>query len=121
MGQSPTSLYLLAEVADEIVGVLTFSGGKRARVQHQGEVGISVLRTYWNLKIGSHLLAYLIEWARQTDIIRKINLRVRVDNLAAIHLYEKHGFVREGHIIRDFFLHGQFIDAYIMGKQLDPV
>ncbi len=117
---SPTSLYLIAEVGGEIVGTLTFNAGKRPRLRHAGEFGISILRKYWNLGIGSHMLAYLIDWARKTGTIRKINLRVRVDNLPAIHLYEKHGFELEGRITREFFLHGQFVDAYVMGLRLDP-
>jgi RimJ/RimL family protein N-acetyltransferase len=117
---TPTSLYLIAEVAGELTGTLTFSAGKRPRLQHVGEFGMAVLRTYWNLGIGSQLLACLIEWARQGGIIRKINLRVRVDNLAALHLYEKFGFVREGRLTREFFLHEQFVDMYMMGLQLDP-
>ncbi len=117
---APTNLYLIAESAGEIAGTLSFSTGKRLRIQHAGEFGTTVLRKYWNLGIGSHMLAYLIAWAKQTGTIRKINLRVRVDNLPAIHLYEKYGFVREGRHTREFYLHGQFIDAYIMGLQLDP-
>lgn len=118
--QTPTSLYLLAEVAGEIAGTLTFSTGKRPRLQHAGEFGITIVRKYWNGGIGSQMLAFLIAWARQNGTIRKINLRVRVDNLAAIHLSEKYGFVQEGRLTREFFLHGQFIDAYLMGLQLDP-
>jgi RimJ/RimL family protein N-acetyltransferase len=117
---SPTSLYLLAEIEGEIVGTLTFSAEKRPRVQHGGEFGMSVLRKHWHQGIGSLMLAYLIEWARQTRVIRKINLRVRVDNLPAIHLYEKYGFVREGRRTREFYLHGQFVDVFMMGLQLDP-
>jgi len=117
---SPTSLYLIAEVAGEIAGTLTFSTGKRLRMRHAGEFGMSVLRKYWNFGIGSRMLAYLIEWARQSGTIRKINLRVRVDNLPAIHLYEKFGFVQEGRNTREFYLHGQFVDSYLMGLQLDP-
>jgi RimJ/RimL family protein N-acetyltransferase len=116
----PGSLYLLAELEGEIVGTLTFNAEKRPRVQHRGEFGMSVLRKHWNKGIGSRMLAYLLEWARQTQVIRKINLRVRVDNLSAIHLYEKYGFVREGRLTREFYLHGQFVDVFLMGLQLDP-
>lgn len=116
----PTSLCLLAELEGEIVGALTFSAEERPRVQHGGEFGMSVLRKHWNQGIGSRMLAYLVEWARQTHVIRKINLRVRVDNLPAIHLYEKYGFVQEGRRTREFYLHGQFIDVFLMGLQLDP-
>jgi RimJ/RimL family protein N-acetyltransferase len=118
--QSPTSFYVIAEIAGEIAGTLVFNAGKRPRLQHAGEFGISVLRKYWNLGVGSRMLADLLAWARQTGTIRKINLRVRVDNLPAIHLYDKHGFVQEGRVSREFFLHGEFIDAYVMGLQLDP-
>ena len=74
---------------------------------------MSILRSYWNLGVGSRMLAYLIEWARHTDAIRKINLRVRVDNLPAIHLYEKYGFVQVGRVTREFYLRGQFFDVYM--------
>ena len=118
--QSPTSFYLIAEIAGEIAGTLSFSTGKRPRLQHAGEFGMTVLRRYWNRGIGSRMLAYLIDWARQTGTIRKINLSVRVDNLPAIHLYEKYGFVQEGRLTRELYLHGQFVDAYMMGLQIDP-
>ncbi len=118
--ESPTSLYVIAEIAGEIAGTLSFSTGKRLRLQHSGEFGMTVLRRYWNLGIGSRMLAYLIDWARQTSTIRKINLHVRVDNLPAIHLYEKYGFVQEGRLTREFYLHEQFVDVYMMGLQLDP-
>ena len=118
--ESPTSFYVIAEIAGEIAGTLSFNAGKRPRLQHAGELGMTVLRKYWNLGIGSRMLAYLIDWARETGTIRKINLRVRVDNLPAIHLYEKYGFVQEGRLTREFYLHGQFVDVSIMGLQLDP-
>jgi len=118
--QTPTSLYLLAEIAGDLAGTLNFSVGRRPRMQHMGEFGVAVLRAYWNLGIGGQLLAFLIGWASEGRMVRKINLRVRVDNLAAIHLYEKFGFVREGRLTREFFLHGHFVDVYAMGLQLDP-
>lgn len=117
---APTSLYLIAEVAGEIAGTLTFSAGERPRLQHAGEFGMTALRKYWNIWIGSQMLAYLIEWVRQSGTIRKINLRVRVDNLPAIYLYEKYGFLQEGRLTREFSLRGQFVDVYAMGLQLDP-
>lgn len=120
VAEIPTSLYLIAEIEGEIVGMLSFSAGRRPRVRHVGEFGTSVLRTYWNLGIGYHMLNYLIDWAKGTDIIRKINLRVRIDNLPAIHLYEKHGFVHEGRVTRELYIHGQFVDVFAMGLELDP-
>ncbi|GHO45518.1 GNAT family N-acetyltransferase [Ktedonospora formicarum] len=120
IAEIPTSLYLIAEIEGEIVGTLSFSAGRRPRVRHVGEFGTSVLRKYWNLGIGHHMLMYLLDWARGTGIIRKINLRVRVDNLPAIHLYEKCGFVHEGRVSRELYIHGQFVGVFVMGMELDP-
>jgi RimJ/RimL family protein N-acetyltransferase len=117
---SLTSLYLVAEIKGEIAGALSFRGGDRPRLRHAGEFGISVLKKYWNLGIGRHLLAYLIDWAKGTRVIRKIDLLVRTDNYPAIHLYEKFGFVREGRITRHMYIHGEFIDCYAMGLAIDP-
>lgn len=118
--QSPTSLYLIAICDDEIVGSLSFSAGNRLRKRHVGEFGISVARAFWGMGIGGYMLNYLLVWARDGGIIRKINLQVRVDNSAAIHLYEKRGFVHEGRISRGLYVLGEFIDLYAMGLQIDP-
>lgn len=117
---SPVGLILLAEVDSDIAGLLSFRGEKRQRVRHSGEFGISVQRKYWNLGVGAYLLSYLIDWARAGNILRKINLHVRVDNLSAIHLYKKHGFVVEGRTTRSLYVRGEFIDSYIMGLEIDP-
>lgn len=113
------AIYLIAEIKGEIVGSLNFSGGKRPRIQHIGEFGISVSRDYWNKGIGNLLLDYFINWAKESEIIRKINLKVRVDNTSAIHLYKKKGFVIEGTITREFFINGKFYDAYMIGLEIN--
>lgn len=51
--------------------------------------------------------------------LRRIVLHRRVDNQAAIHLYEKLGFQVEGRRSREFFIDGQFIDTLCMGLEID--
>ena len=65
------------------------------RMSHRAELGITVAKEMWNKGIGSMLLNKLIEHAK-TAGIEIINLEVRSDNAAAIHLYEKFGFKRIG-------------------------
>src|ERR1035438_5115414 len=38
--ETSTNIYLIAEIADEIAGVLTFNTFKRARLRHGGEFGL---------------------------------------------------------------------------------
>ncbi len=65
------------------------------RMKHRGDFGISVLREYWNLGIGSRLLREIINFAKDNSF-EVIELQVRSDNAAAIHLYEKFGFEKFG-------------------------
>ena len=92
------NLYLLAVLQREIVGALSFSSGKRPRMRHPGGLGITVRKAYWGQGIGSSLLDTLIEWARNTDVIKKIDLRALTGNERAIGLYHSRGFEIEGRL-----------------------
>lgn len=65
------------------------------RMSHRGDFGISVLREYWNKGIGSRLLSEIIDFAKENSF-EIIELQVRSDNAAAIHLYKKFGFQKMG-------------------------
>lgn len=113
------AIFIIAEYDEKIVGNLNFSGGPRQRIAHSGEFGVSVLKEYWGNGIGEKLIKYLIDWSKNTGIIRKINLRVRNDNTRGIYLYKKLGFLEEGIIKRDFLIKGEFYDSLQMGLMID--
>jgi len=113
------ALYLIAEINETIIGTLSFSGGLRPRTAHTGEFGVSVLKEYWSNGIGTELINNLIEWCKQSGIIRKINLLVRTDNSQAIHIYKKLGFIESGIITRDMQINEIFYDTLSMGYTID--
>jgi RimJ/RimL family protein N-acetyltransferase len=76
-------------------------------------------RQYWGSGIGTLLLDAAIAWARDTHIIRKINLRIRIDNNRTISLYEKKGFLKEGTVRKEIFAEGKFYDHHWMSLELD--
>jgi len=115
---SNNQLYILGSIDDTIVSTLVFSAGRRPRVRHSGEFSMSVRKPRWGLGIGSLMLDTLIAWARDTDIVKKINLRVRTDNQRAIRLYERRGFVIEGTIRKAILFNGSYFDHYWMGLEL---
>jgi RimJ/RimL family protein N-acetyltransferase len=82
-------------------------------------MGISVRKKYWGLGIGSLLLKVIIEWAKGTQVIRKIDLLTRADNEKAMKLYEKYGFRKEGILTRDMCINGIFYDSVSMGLPID--
>jgi RimJ/RimL family protein N-acetyltransferase len=119
MSKSDNELFLVAELAGKIVGSLVFHGGERPRTSHVGEFGVTVLKEYWHLGIGKGLILFLLKWAKESKVIRKINLIVRADNIIAIKLYRELGFKKEGITTRYFCINNKFYDGFYMGMELD--
>lgn len=82
------------------------------------EIGMAILTEWRGRGIGGALLECLIEWAEQ-DGSHKMELYVWPHNDAAIALYEKFGFEREGYLKRHYRrANGELWDCIIMGLQL---
>ena len=88
------AIMLIAKENGKIVGDASLSRLSR-RMNHRGDLGVSVLKKCWNRGIGSQLLLGIINFAKENSF-EVIDLQVRSDNLSAIHLYEKYGFKKIG-------------------------
>ncbi|WP_201861144.1 GNAT family N-acetyltransferase [Microvirga soli] len=87
--------------------------GRRAHVAY---LGMGLHDDFHSRGIGSRLLRELIMIADEWLNLRRIELTVYVDNVAAIALYKRNGFETEG-THRDFaFRDGAFADAYAMAR-----
>jgi len=51
---------------------------------------------------------------------RKLNLMVRGGNLPALRLYADHGYVVEGHFLKEFLINGNYVDDLSLSKQISP-
>jgi len=117
--QAINCLFILAILNGEIVGMLNVKASGKPRMRHIGEFGISVLKNHWGKGIGTALIRSMMDWAKATGVIRKLNLKVQTSNHTAIQLYKKLGFVKEGLIRRDSCIRGVFYDTYAMGMLID--
>jgi RimJ/RimL family protein N-acetyltransferase len=100
MREAPNNLLLYAELEGQLVGMLDFSQGRRQKVQHMGEFGMSVKPGFQGLGIGKALLTSLIDAAKDNEVIEKLVLLVFEANEPAVKLYESLGFQVEGHFLR---------------------
>jgi len=110
---------LVAEVDGRVIGACTLHPNHRPRMRHVAGCGVSVYPDYWNKGAGSALMAVLVDLADNWLNLKRIELEVFVDNAAAIHLYEKFGFVIEGTKRKYAFREGEYVDTHVMARVRD--
>ncbi|HEX9744915.1 MAG TPA: GNAT family N-acetyltransferase [bacterium] len=115
---NPLSTVFVAESDGQIIGFLTCECGRRRKIRHTAEIGMSVHREYRRQGIGTELLRVAESWAKETGRIRKLTLNVFATNGPAINLYRKNGFEYEGLLVDQICLDGLYLDLILMGKHL---
>jgi putative acetyltransferase len=86
------------------------------RRTHAASLGMSVHDDFHGRGLGTALLSSLLDLADNWLNLRRIDLKVYVDNTSAIALYEKLGFEIEGRLRQYAFREGDYIDAYAMAR-----
>ena len=114
---SENSVVLIALENDEIIARAEIDGYYPARIRHRAMFSISVRKDYWDQGIGTEMIENIFEQAKKMKI-RIIELEVIADNVRAIHLYRKMGFVDIGTYKDYFFVNGMYKDAMVMQKIL---
>lgn len=100
-------LMLIGRIHNEIVSQLYVSRTNKPRLQHIGDLSISVSKKHWGKAIGKYMILSAIEWAKHKKLA-KLQLQVRSDNERAIALYQKLGFVIEGTLSRALKINNVF-------------
>ena len=114
------SLFFIAQnKSKEIVG-LSYLGIKSYGFFNTANFGIVVQDNYQSHGVGSTLMNYAITWAKNLQV-NVIRLSVVVDNIKAVSLYQKFGFVIEGHHIQADVWNGRILDTYSMALHLNAL
>ncbi|MBE9155966.1 GNAT family N-acetyltransferase [Nodosilinea sp. LEGE 06152] len=118
----PGNLCLVAEVDDEIAGMIRAESGAYRRTRHFADIDSMWVRASWRgCGISDLLMFSLLKWAEQHSVLEKLGLFVFSTNTRAIKFYEKHGFVIEGKYSRDMkFGEGNYVDTVAMGQLIKP-
>jgi RimJ/RimL family protein N-acetyltransferase len=114
----PHAAVFVAEAEDgRIVGRLSLARDQHPASRHVADLGLMVAGSHRRQGIGSALLGAAVEWARANDV-RKLELHVFTYNEAAIRLYERFGFEREGLRRRHYRQGDKLVDAILMAYEL---
>jgi L-phenylalanine/L-methionine N-acetyltransferase len=114
----PHAAVVVAERHDNtIVGRLSVARDSHPASAHVADVGLMVARDARRQGVGWALLQAAVEWARGAGV-RKLELHVFPWNEAAIALYEKFGFEREGYRKGHYRRAGEDVDAILMAYRV---
>lgn len=104
-------------VGEQLIGwcdaMRTASQSQRARL------GMGLAAPYRGLGLGQAMLEHLIQHCPKLGI-EQLYLEVYGDNLAAIHLYEKLGFDRQGLLAKPRTRQGRRVQIVVMQRQVKP-
>jgi len=110
------SFSLVACRATEVLGQLGIKTHKNPRRRHAAHLGMAVKESERRQGVGSALVAAAIDLAERWLAVRRLELKVYTDNVAAIGLYKKFGFVVEGTLRQYAFRNGEFADVHVMSR-----
>ncbi|MCG3159042.1 MAG: L-amino acid N-acetyltransferase AaaT [Acidobacteria bacterium] len=107
---------LVAVVDGEVVGLIGLHAKTRPRINHIGEIGMSVRDDWQGKGVGSAMMRAVVDLADKWLNLKRLELTVYTDNEPAIALYRKFGFEVEGTMRQSAFRDGEFVDAHMMAR-----
>jgi RimJ/RimL family protein N-acetyltransferase len=114
----PHAAVFVAEAAEGIVGRLSIARDPHPASYHVADLGLMVAAGRRRQGVGTALMAEAVKWAVGAGV-RKIELHVFPHNEAAIALYEKLGFRREGYRQEHYRRGEGYVDAILMALNVD--
>lgn len=94
--KSPNEIEIVAIIDGKIAGTAGIEAvGKKYKLQHRAELGISILKEFWGLGLGKALMNACIKCAKDAGY-EQLELNVVSKNERALVLYKSFGFVEFG-------------------------
>ena len=118
--ESADEILILAEIGGRVVGTAGIGCvGRKDKLRHRAEFGISVERAFWGLGIGRAMMRACIECARAAGYAQ-LELSAVADNKNALALYQSEGFTEYGRNPRGFRTRGgNWQELVLMRLELD--
>jgi putative acetyltransferase len=116
LGAQDANVMLVAEIDHKVVGNAGLHPEIGRRRMHAASIGMSVHQDWHDKKVGTALMAALVDMADNYMQLQRLELTVFADNQRAIALYKKFGFEQEGYLRCFAMRHGKLIDGLSMAR-----
>jgi len=110
----------VAVEANTVVGWCDITPMERTVFAHRGSLGMGVIPEHRGKGIGRRLIEVTLNAARAKGLAR-IDLQVREDNIPALSLYRRFGFVIEGVKRQAFCVDGSYFNLVSMALIFDAI
>lgn len=113
--------WIVAEVEDKVVGLISLMVHENPRKNHVGYIAIMVNSDFHGKGVGSALMDKIIDMADNELKLKRLELSVFKENERALNLYKKFGFQVEGTVRMSALRNGVYSDEYSMGRISEEV
>ncbi len=113
-----SSTMIIGRVDGKIICNGTIITQPREKISHIGNLALSVTKEYWGMGAGGYLMDALIDFARNNGETSIVHLGVKAENITAINLYKKYGFIEIGRFNRYFKIGNEYYDLINMNLYL---
>ncbi|MHA8110761.1 GNAT family N-acetyltransferase [Lactobacillaceae bacterium Melli_B4] len=90
INQTRSNVMLIAKFGDQVIGLVTV---QQLADSQMGELGVAVLKQFWNNGIGTALVDEALNWGATFSNLAQFVLTVENRNQPAVHVYHRLGFV----------------------------
>ena len=118
--QQPGHYSLVACLEERVVGQLTLEVNQSPRRRHSACFGLGVDAAQRGKGVAGALMRAMIDLCDNWLNVERIELTVYTDNLAALALYRKFGFVIEGTASRYALRAGEWVDVHYTARLRPP-
>ena len=116
---SPNEAMIMCVVDGKVVGNCEINFFQNLKTRHRAEIGIALIKDYWNQGIGTRMFEEMIRLAEEREATLQIELEFVEGNDRGRHLYEKMGFRITGVIPNAIRLKdGTLLNEYKMIREM---
>ncbi|AVQ36884.1 GNAT family N-acetyltransferase [Staphylococcus kloosii] len=114
---SPTNAIYIAEYNSELVGFATVTTKDYERAKHEAKFSMGVVKFYREKGLGQSLINSVEAWCLNHNI-RRIEVTVVTENVAAVDIFKATGYQIEGELRDKLFIDNKYYNEYVMSKLL---